>query len=44
MIYLLGNKSDDEINRAVSKEEGQDIADKNGFTFFEVSAKENINI
>ena len=44
MIYLLGNKSDDEENRVVSKKEGQDIADKNGYTFFEISAKENINI
>ena len=45
-IILIGNKKDiKEGKYSVSTEEGQAFADKNGlFKFYEVSAKENINV
>ena len=44
-IILVGNKIDDEENREVTKEEGEEIAKNFGLDFFECSAKtgENIN-
>ena len=41
---LIGNKCDWEEKRAVSKEQGQALADELGIPFLEVSAKANINI
>ena len=45
-IIVIGNKKDIEDGKyPVSTEEGQAFADKNGlFKFYEVSAKENINV
>ena len=45
-IILIGNKKDIKDGKyPVSTEEGQAFADKNGlFKFYEVSAKENINV
>ena len=44
-IILVGNKIDDEENREVTKEEGEEAARNFGLDFFECSAKtgENIN-
>ena len=44
-IILVGNKIDDEENREVTKEEGEETARNFGLDFFECSAKtgENIN-
>ena len=42
-IVLCGNKIDLE-NREVKKEEGEELAKKEGISFFEVSAKTNDNI
>ena len=42
-LVLCGNKIDLE-NRVVKKEEGEELAKKEGITFFEVSAKTNENI
>ena len=41
---LVGNKKDLEENRKVNKEAGESLANKYGIKFFEVSAKDNINI
>ena len=41
---LIGNKIDLNENRKVTKEAGQALANKYGINFFEVSAKDNINI
>lgn len=41
---LIGNKCDWEEKRAVSIEQGQQLADELGIPFLEVSAKNNINI
>ncbi|KAJ6140453.1 Small GTPase superfamily Rab type [Penicillium chermesinum] len=41
---LIGNKCDWEEKRAVSTEQGQELADELGIPFLEVSAKNNINI
>lgn len=41
---LLGCKCDVQEQRAVSKEEGQNLADEYGIQFFEVSNKYNINV
>ncbi|KAK1140614.1 AAA+-type ATPase [Aspergillus melleus] len=41
---LIGNKCDWEEKRAVSTEQGQQLADELGIPFLEVSAKNNINI
>ena len=43
-MALVGNKSDLEDKRAVSYEEGKDLADKNEMMFFETSAKTGINV
>jgi small GTP-binding protein len=43
-MVLVGNKSDLEDKRQVSKEEGQDLADKYGINFFETSAKTGENV
>ena len=41
---LIGNKSDLEDVRAVSKEEGKEFAEINGMEFFETSAKSNFQV
>ena len=41
---LIGNKIDLEDNRKITKEAGESMANKYGIKFFEVSAKDNINI
>ena len=41
---LVGNKTDLEDQRKIIKEEGESLAKKYGINFFEVSAKDNINI
>ncbi len=43
-MILVGNKCDLTEGRAVSTEEGQEIADSLGIQYFETSAKDNINI
>ena len=41
---LVGNKTDLEEQRKITKEAGESLANKYGIKFFEVSAKDNINI
>ena len=41
---LIGNKSDLNLEREVSKEEGQAFADLHNLIFFETSAKTGHNI
>lgn len=41
---LVGNKLDLEAKRAVSRAEGQALADEFGFRFVETSAKDNTNV
>ena len=41
---LIGNKCDWEEKRAVSTQQGQELANELGIPFMEVSAKSNINI
>lgn len=43
-IFLVGNKCDDEENRQVSKEQGQELASKLNIPFLEASAKSNENV
>ena len=43
-IILVGNKIDDEKNRKVTTEEGQNMAKECGLDFFETSAKSGVNI
>lgn len=43
-IMLIGNKSDLESKRVVSKEEGEQFAKKNGLVFMETSAKTASNV
>lgn len=43
-IVLIGNKIDDIDNRVVTTEEGTQLAKEHNIDFFEVSAKEGINI
>ena len=43
-VALVGNKSDLEIEREVSYEEGSKLAKEYSFSFYETSAKEDINI
>ena len=42
-MILIGNKSDLNDNRKVTKEEGMKFAKKNGMVFFETSAKKGDN-
>ena len=44
VIILIGNKSDLDDKREVSKEEGESKAQMNKFAFMETSAKENNNV
>ena len=44
LICLVGNKTDLENKRIVSKEEGQKFAEDNGLLFFETSAQDGSNI
>ena len=44
LMILIGNKSDLNDNRKVTKEEGMKFAKKNGMVFFETSAKKGENI
>jgi len=41
---LVGNKSDMESERKVTKEQGKDFADQYGMKFFETSAKDSTNV
>ena len=43
-MILVGNKSDLEEKREVSKEEGQELANQYGIDFFETSAKTGQNV
>ena len=43
-IILIGNKTDLEHERQVSKEEGEKVAEKYGYIFFETSNKDGINV
>jgi len=43
-IILLGNKSDDESSRKVSYDIGYQVASSLGLSFFEVSAKDDLNL
>lgn len=43
-MALIGNKCDMTSSRAVSREEGQVLADHHGIAFFETSAKASINV
>ena len=43
-MILLGNKIDLIDRRKITKEEGEEIANKNGLDFFEISNKESVNI
>ncbi|MBY9001677.1 MAG: GTP-binding protein [Candidatus Heimdallarchaeota archaeon] len=43
-VIIVGNKIDLDGKRQVSKEEGEEFADKLGTIYFEVSAKENANL
>ena len=44
LICLVGNKTDLESSRVVTKEQGQKFADDNGLLFFETSAQDGTNI
>ena len=41
---IVGNKSDLEESRVVSKQRGLEYAEEKKIAFYEVSAKENINV
>ena len=43
-IILVGNKSDLSESRAVSTEQGNELAESLGIQYFETSAKDNTNI
>jgi GTPase SAR1 family protein len=43
-MVLVGNKSDLEDKRQISKEEGQELAEKYGIQFYETSAKTGDNV
>ena len=43
-ITLIGNKSDLKDEREVEREEGENLAEKYGFSFFETSSKEGTNV
>ena len=44
IIYLIGNKCDDDDNRVVPKNKGEELAKKYNIKFYETSAKNNINV
>jgi len=44
IILLVGNKNDQESNRAVETSQGQEMADKLGCLFMETSAKDRVNV
>jgi Ras-related protein Rab-1A len=44
VLVLVGNKVDDEKNRAVQQSEGEKIADEYNLPFLECSAKSDINV
>lgn len=44
VIMLIGNKSDLESKRAVSREEGENFAKEHGLFFLETSAKMDSNV
>ena len=44
IIVLIGNKCDLEDERQVTTEEGQELADAYGLSFFETSAKTDVNV
>ena len=44
LIFLVGNKSDLEEQRKISVDEGEELADSFGLSFFETSAKNNVNV
>jgi Ras-related protein Rab-8A len=44
VMILCGNKCDNERERKISREEGENLAKNYGIPFFECSAKNNINI
>ena len=44
VMILCGNKCDNEKERKISKEEGENLAKNYGIPFFECSAKNNFNI
>lgn len=44
VIMLVGNKSDMEQARKISKQKGLEYAEKNKIAFYEVSAKDGTNI
>jgi len=44
VLILVGNKVDDEKNRAVQQSEGEKIADEYNLPFLECSAKSDINV
>ena len=43
-LLLLGNKSDLKNYRQVNEQEGLEFAKLNGYIFYEISCKENINV
>lgn len=44
VMMLVGNKSDLEEQRVITKQKGLEYAEKNKIAFYEVSAKEGSNI
>ena len=44
VVMLIGNKSDMESRRVVSRDEGQKFADEHGLIFMETSAKTAENV
>jgi hypothetical protein len=43
-IVLVGNKCDLNEKREITPDQGKQVADENGWPFFETSAQENINV
>lgn len=43
-FFLIGNKAEDKVNRNVKEQDAKQIAQKLKARYFEVSAKDNINI
>ena len=44
MIFLVGNKKDDEDHRVITEEQGKKFAKENNFMFSECSAKIGENV